>query len=331
MKIGVALPHTTELASLDVLDAVLDGADDAGWSSLWVQDHIAFPRQMRSKYPYGTAGTNRLADMDDAKVKPLPWWELGTVLAYAAARTSRVALGTSVIVLPLRHPLFVAKMLATVDRLSQGRLICGVGVGWLREEFDALGVGSWYESRGRVCNEYLEVMSRIWSNDYASFDGEFIQFDSVSVTPKPLQQPSPPIWIGGNGPAAWRRVARFGTGWLPLAMRAEDLEVARRGLDAELESAGRPAGSVDLALRRRVLLDGFAPAVAGDVRDRNSYVMGTAEEVVAEIRELSDAGVSHLILDPWVTPTPEAALEMAAAVASDIIPLVRTDSVEEHR
>ena len=323
MKVGVTIPHNTGHASIETIDRLLAAADGAGWASIWAQDHIVFPRQVNSVYPYGPAGTSRIAAAGQAADRPpLPWWELGSVLSYAAAKTTRVALGTAVLVLPLRHPLFVAKMMATIDRLSRGRLICGVGVGWMQEEFEALGIGAWFPARGSVSNEYLAIMRRAWNEEYAEYDGKFIKFGPVSVTPKPVQRPGPPVWIGGNGSPAWRRVARFGDGWMPLAMRRDEISAARQGLAAELAAVGRELSSVTLALRRRVLLDGFTPAVPADASDRNSYLMGSVDEVVSEIRGLAAAGVSHLIVDPWVTPSADEALALAASFAENVVPEV---------
>lgn len=187
---GVSDPH--EVARLGVR------AEELGFDSVWVNHHVlnvGYVRERLGERPY-----------HDALV----------MLTWLAAQTSRVRLGTSVLVLPYLHPMVLAKELATLDHLSGGRLTVGVGVGSLPEENAALGVA--YDTRGAYCNEFLEVMRRLWTEERASFHGRFFDFEDLISSPKPLQQPHPPIVIGGNRPPALRRVASLGDGWHPLGV-----------------------------------------------------------------------------------------------------------------
>lgn len=187
---GVSDPH--EVARLGVR------AEELGFDSVWVNHHVlnvGYVRERLGERPY-----------HDALV----------MLTWLAAQTSRVRLGTSVLVLPYLHPMVLAKELATLDHLSGGRLTVGVGVGSLPEENAALGVA--YDTRGAYCNEFLEVMRRLWTEERASFHGRFFDFEDLISSPKPLQRPHPPIVVGGNRPPALRRVASLGDGWHPLGV-----------------------------------------------------------------------------------------------------------------
>lgn len=150
------------------------------------------------------------------------------VLAFVAARTRRVRLGTSVIIVPYRHPLVTAKLAAGVDVLSRGRLILGIGVGWMEDEFTALGMGDRFDAQGRLTEEDLAIMRAVWGEDVVSFQGDFYLFENVSALPRPVRQPHPPLWVGGNGAAALRRVVRLGTGWHP--MLSDDIAAQRARL-----------------------------------------------------------------------------------------------------
>src|SRR6266545_2705989 len=204
MDFGWHLPCYGPLATRDNLILVAREAEGRGLESVFVSDHVALPFQ--AKTPYGGSRTGTFpVPPTDTFLEPL------TALALVAAVTERVKLGTTVLVLPHRHPVLAAKIIATLDRLSGGRVIVGVGVGWLREEIELFGVP--YERRGTWSDEALGVMKRCWADERSKHDGEFFHFDDVGCYPKPVQEPYPTLWIGGNGPAAYRRVARFGDGF----------------------------------------------------------------------------------------------------------------------
>lgn len=198
MKYGFVVPNNFGVSDPHEVVRLGVQAEELGFDSVWVNHHVlnvGYVRERLGERPY-----------HDALV----------MLTWLAAQTSRVRLGTSVLVLPYLHPMVLAKELATLDHLSGGRLTVGVGVGSLPEENAALGVA--YDTRGAYCNEFLEVMRRLWTEERASFHGRFFDFEDLISSPKPLQQPHPPIVIGGNRPPALRRVASLGDGWHPLGV-----------------------------------------------------------------------------------------------------------------
>ncbi len=211
-------------------------AEERGFHSLWIPEHVLFFREYGSRYPYSSDG--RIPGDPDGVMEPL------TALAYVAACTERIRLGTGICIVPQRNPVYVAKQVADVDYLSGGRLDFGVGVGWLREEFEALGVP--WERRGARTRECIGVMKTLWEDEVSSFEGEFFQLPPCLQNPKPVQKPHPPVVFGGESDAALRRVAELGQGWFaydrPLATLAEDLE----RLDGFLAAAGRRRSDVQI-------------------------------------------------------------------------------------
>jgi probable F420-dependent oxidoreductase len=207
MEYGLVLPHIGPYAREHVVERIREIAQQAealGYRSVWAADHVVFPSRLVSKYPYHPEGKFPF-DPAENFLEPL------TVLTYAAACTSKVRLGTGVLIIPYRHPVVTAKVIATLDVLSGGRLILGAGVGWLAEEFAFLD--SPYRQRGARTDEYLQAMKALWTEPEARFDGRFIHFENVRCEPKPLQKPHPPIWMGGHSTAALRRTAKLADGW----------------------------------------------------------------------------------------------------------------------
>ncbi len=207
MEFGVVLPHIGAFAREQVVEriqAVAQRADGLGYHSVWVGDHVVFPAQLQSKYPYHPEGRFPV-DSNDNFLDPL------TVLSYVAACTTTVRLGTGVLIVPYRNPVVTAKMVASMDVLSHGRVILGGGSGWLQEEFEVLHAP--YHQRGDQTDEYLQVMKALWTQDQAHFDGRYEKFSDIVCAPKPVQKPHPPIWIGGHSQRALRRTATLGDGW----------------------------------------------------------------------------------------------------------------------
>jgi probable F420-dependent oxidoreductase len=215
---------------------VARAADRLGYDVVWTAEHLVFPREIVTPYPYG----GRFPYAVDE-----PILDVVTTLAYVAALTSRVRLGSAVMVLPYHQPIPLAKALATLDVLSSGRLVVGVASGWLVEEFELLGVP--FRERGRRTDEYLAALRALWTEERVTFSGRWVRLEEAAFFPKPVQRPHPPIWLGGTSEAALRRVARVGDGWIaaprPLEALAED--IARlRGWTAE---AGRDPAALGIA------------------------------------------------------------------------------------
>ena len=190
MRYGFVVPNNIGVE--DVMDVVGLGikAEELGFDSIWVNHHV-----LNLGYVKERLGTR-------------PYQDALVTMTWLASKTERIGIGTSVMVMPYLHPMVLAKQLATLDQLSGGRLIVGLGAGSLPEENEALGV--LYEKRGAYCNEFIEVLRALWTEDEASFSGEFFNFENIVTSPKPLQQPHPRMVVGGNRPPALRRAARFG-------------------------------------------------------------------------------------------------------------------------
>lgn len=211
MKFGLSMPIVQQIpgrvqtwetkAGAPEMQRVACAAEALGFSHLSACDHVAIPQSYAS-----SAGT--------------VWYDAAVTLGFVAAVTQRIRVLSHVVVLPYRHPLVTAKIYATLDRLSGGRVILGVGAGHLKPEFRTLGID--YEERGRISDEYLQAIQTAWEHETATFTGRFVEFRDVTVAPRPSQQPRPPIWVGGNSRAAVRRAARFGDGWIPWMIAPAD-------------------------------------------------------------------------------------------------------------
>jgi len=237
VEFGVALPGRGPMASPDQVLKIAAKADALGYASIFVTDHVVLPASMaRSVYPYSTTGQLPGGAAQDY-LEPI------AMLACLARVTSRARLGTSVLVIPYRHPVLTAKMLATIDQLSGGRVILGAGVGWLREEFEALGTPP-FEQRGIVTDEYIRLMRTAWTTDPVTFTGRYVSVQAIHALPKPAQPGGIPVWIGGHTDAALRRTATLGDGWHPIGMRSsirlapEEYAVSARRIHTVAREAG---------------------------------------------------------------------------------------------
>ena len=210
MQFGLSMPNRGSLATPEVMREIAVQAEALGYGYLTVSDHIVVPRKIDPNYPYSETGEFRWTS--DGEVDCM---EQFTVLAWMAAVTSKIRILTSVIVVPHRNPLFMAKSIATTDILSGGRVTIGCGAGWMREEFEALNLPD-FDARGRVTNEYLDVMKIAWTDPNPSYSGDFFKFDHVDLEPRPVQNPHPPIWMGGERMAAIRRTVSHGNAWYPF-------------------------------------------------------------------------------------------------------------------
>jgi probable F420-dependent oxidoreductase len=238
MEIGCHLPTTQgPETAREALLTFAQEAERRGIASLWVSDHVVIPRT--------TTGYGREGSFPHPPDRP--YLEPLTVLAAIAVATSRPRLGSSVFILGHRHPVVMAKMLTTVDALSNGRLICGVGVGWWKEELEILGTV--FSTRGRQADEALRVFKALWTADHPSFEGEFFRFRDVGFAPKPVQKPHPPLWVGGNSPGAFRRVVTLGDGWHASPRTVAAFRDGLAQLRAAAEAAHRPFETIEISLR----------------------------------------------------------------------------------
>lgn len=291
MDFGLHLGTRGAAAHPDNLARIAQHADGLGLAYLGFSDHVVIARSIDSRYPYNETG-------DWPGVATGFCLEQLSCLAYAAAITKRIRLLTSVMVLPHRPPVLTAKTLATVDVLSKGRVTVGVGVGWMREEIEALGSAPPFDRRGAASNEYIRAFRTMWTEERPDFDGEFVKVGNIMFEPKPAQSPGPPIWVGGEGRAARRRAATLGDGWYPTIRNPKEplddprrLAAALSDMQGHAHAAGRKPGDIDVAI--------FAPNYAlGEPQKapgggRMTFT-GSAEEIAADARAFGDAGVRHI-------------------------------------
>ncbi len=291
MEFGFSLPTRGPLATPDNLATLVERGEEFGFDIVSVSDHVVIPRAIDSRYPYSATG-EWAGDPSGACLEQL------SLLTFVAARTRRVKLLTSVMVLPQRPAVLTAKMLASLDVLSNGRLLFGVGAGWMREEFDALGAPS-FDERGRVTDEYLRAIQELWTSDEPSFDGRYTSFANIAFAPKPAQQ-HPPIWIGGESSAALKRVARLGDAWYPIGSNprhpmetVDQLSRAIERLRGYAEQEERDPGSIDLAYSVGWYSDW--DSITSPSGERRSFT-GTPQDVAADIDAFAALGVRHIML-----------------------------------
>ena len=238
MRFDLWLPTANPFATPQFLQAVCEGAEELGINRIWVGEHVVLFDEYASSYPYSTDGRLPVGG-ETGLLDPL------VTLSFVAAHTSTVRLGTAMCLLPQRNPVYTAKEVASLDWLSGGRVDLGVGVGWLREEFDALGVP--WPQRGRRTDECLGVLRTLWEDDVSSYEGEFVSLPACRQYPKPVQHPVP-IHVGGESEAALRRVARLANGWMPFNCRPEQVSTLVGSLDEYLAEEGRSRYEIEITV-----------------------------------------------------------------------------------
>jgi probable F420-dependent oxidoreductase len=277
MKVGVNILNFGPGVGPDALLRWAQVSEALGYHSIMISDHVAITPSVRQRYPE-------------------PYYDPFTTLAWLAGQTRKLQLGTTVCVLPYRHPILTARLTANIDQLSGSRFIFGVGVGNAQDEFEALGLP--FQRRGRLANECLEVIQALWSGEPSvSYDGRLIKFEGVSGS-APLQRPGPPVWVGGASDSALLRTVRYGQAWHPIirslaAVKEQSLPALRQMADKE----GRPAPA-------------FCPRIRLDLRDSPAPDdrppgAGTLDQVRADLEELAVLGAEHVNLD-WFTGDLEA-------------------------
>ena len=290
MRYGFYLPTRGQTATPDALEALVLRGEALGFDSVMIADHIVFPVTIKSRYPYTVDGA--FPGQGDAL-------EQLALMAFIGAKTTRLRLVTSVMILPYRSPVATAKTLATIDVLSKGRVTVGVGVGWLREEFEALGAPD-FDRRGAVSDEYLRIFKTLWTESPASFTGEFHRFEDLRCLPQPVQKPHPPIWVGGHSRAALRRAAKLGDGWHPVganpavALTPPELSGLLDELRRMTEAEGRDPSGLTISFKAPIY-DAERP-VSASAADRRPFT-GPADRVMEDIAVYAKLGVSELIFD----------------------------------
>lgn len=264
MKFGLMFVNSGPFSVPETFDTLVRTADEVGFESLWTVEHVVVPVGYESEYPYSPSGK-----MPGDETAPIP--DPLLPLAYAAAVTKQIRLGTGILILPQRHPAYVAKAFATLDVLSRGRALAGIGIGWLREEFDALGI-PFRERVGRT-EEAVAAIRSLWSEGAQPFDGDFYRWPAVESNPKPVQKPGVPIVVGGHVEGAARRAARVGDGFFPAR---GDLETLIPLLDALRDECGK----------------------TGRDPDEIEISTGAGRLDLDTVRRYEDLGVSRLVMAP---------------------------------
>jgi probable F420-dependent oxidoreductase len=293
MHYGFYLPTRGHTATAESLQTLVQRGEALGFHSVMIADHLVFPVEIHSKYPYTVSGA--FPGHGDAL-------DQLALMAFVAGQTRRLRLVTSVMILPYRNPVMTAKTLATIDVLSGGRVTVGVGVGWLREEFEALQAPD-FDRRGAVSNEYLQIFKTLWTEDPASFQGTFYQFKALRCLPQPLQKPHPPLWIGGHSRAALRRAAQYGDGWHPVGanpaipLRPAELQASLDDLRRLTEAAGRDFETLTISFKAPLYDVSPPAAIDRQVGLERRPFSGSAAEVAEDIHIYGRLGVSELIFD----------------------------------
>ena len=274
MEIGVWLPNCRHLAVSAVIRRTAARAEELGFDSLWVSDHVIVPNA-------------NIVNFGETVYDPF------VTLSLAAGLTDRVKLGTTVLIVPYRNAVVTAKMVSTLDALSNGRVILGVGAGWVAAESQMLGLP--FAERGAMTDEYLRVMRELWTSPEPAFSGRYNQLSDLKFSPRPVQQPHPPVWVGGHSRAALRRTVEFGAAWHPINLSVDKLRAGSAELAGLSEAAGRTQPpAITLRNDIRVQLDGTESPPAAHA---GSVLSGRPDELVSRIEELRQVGVEHLVLE----------------------------------
>ena len=289
MKVGIRIPGAGPWAGPDAISEIAQFAEKVGFDSLWMTDHVALPTKVDTPYPYTADGKFLWAP-------ETPYLDCLTSLTWAAAATDRVEIGTSCLILPWRPLVQTCKTLVSIDVLSRGRLTVAIGVGWMKEQFDALGAP--FKDRGRRVTEMVNAMRHMWTEDEVDFTGEFYDLHHFKLYPKPTRG-TIPVWFAGYSEASLRRIAAIGDGWHPLAVPPEEYAGYLKTLQTYVEAAGRDMSEITLTARPLL---------------KAPY---TAETVEA----YGDLGVTHFICDTsFEHATLEAAMDELQQLAEAVLP-----------
>jgi probable F420-dependent oxidoreductase len=317
MLIGFDMPVRGALATPETIARLAVEGEAMGFGHATFSDHIVIPNDIQARYPYAETGEFPAQARGD-------WYEQLTTMAFVAARTTRLRLVTSVMVVPHRPAVLTAKILATIDLLSQGRLTVGCGAGWLAEEFAALGTPPFAE-RGAVTDEYLGAFRALWTMATPRFDGRYVRFADIVFAPKPKQQPHPPLWVGGESAPALRRAARLGDGWYPIGANPRfPLDTLTRYRDAVQRlralagEAGRDPSKITLAYRCARHGSAVEPRL---VNGERRLFAGSAAEIAEDLRTLRDLGVAAVDFG-LAGPTLEASLDRMTRFRDEVMALV---------
>lgn len=308
MKFGVNLVNRGEMATTENLTRLTQRAEALGLDSITISDHIVVPRKMPSNYPYHPEGKFAWESARNY-LEPL------ASLFFLAGKTERIRLGVSVLIVSYRNPIATAKMLATADVLSGGRMFLGIGTGWWEDEYKALGIGGHFADRGARTDEYLRIYKTLWSEENPAFEGQYHSFSDLEFSPRPLQPGGLPIWVGGHTKRALRRTVELGDAWHPIGLRPPanldpaEFAVLVGQLREISEKAGRDPATIGVAFR--------APVGIGE--STGQPLMGSAEQVSDDIHSYISKGMTHLTMDLTGTSF-NGNMEQLEQIAAEVMP-----------
>lgn len=311
MKLGVFLPVSGKAAGPEVLTEAAQQAEHLGYDSVWAAERIVQPWEMTTSYPYK-------ADSQWFVKPDVPFLEPLTCLTYLAAVTKKVQLGISVAVLPYRHPLFFGRIFTSIDKLSNGRFILGAGIGWMEEEFKALGVD--FHKRGAMGNEFLDILNTLWKSDRPEYHGKHYDFAPVNISPRPVQQPRFPVWTGGESPAAQKRAAKYADSWFSYFVKITAEDMAKKF--AEVQEIAKTVGRdpqlapVGLSCCRPIEI------TEKPVEQTPDTLEGTPEQLIAALKKFKDIGVQHMALQFMVGRWPERKVKIDR-FAKEVMPALK--------
>jgi probable F420-dependent oxidoreductase len=282
MRIGFALPNIGPSATPQAVITVAERAEDLGYDSLWTIERLLYPVKPQRPYPATPDGS--LPDVYKHALDPLE------ALTFAAARTRKIALGTSVIDIPYYNPVMLARRLTTLDFLSNGRLRVGLGLGWSKDEMDAIGVDM--KQRGAMADEFLQVLNAIWTTNPVEFHGKFYQVPKSYIGPKPVQKPHPPIYMAAFAPPALKRLAKFADGWNPVAIPLDGMAQMFGSIKQMAKDAGRDPSRIELVIRAHT-----------EITDRplgkeRSIFSGSLDQIKEDIAGCRSIGAHEIHFDP---------------------------------
>ncbi len=289
MRLGFALPQIGSVAGPDALITVAKRAEGLGFDTLWVLDRVLFPVNPQEPYPVGD-GT--LPDKYRRTLDPVE------TLTFVAAHTRHIALGTSILNLPWYNPVLLARRLTTLDVLSAGRLRVGFGMGWSRDEYEA--VGAPWQERGKRADEIIQTLKTIWTTDPVEFHGTYYRIPKSFIGPKPVQKPHPPIYMAAYTPPAMKRVAREADGWFPVGIPLGAIAQMFDGIKRMAQEAGRDPSALEIIVRANVEVFAAKPG-----KDRIDFT-GSLEQIAGDIAATRKLGAAELLFDVQFSPGVEA-------------------------
>ena len=309
MKIGISMPRTPDPVAVK---RFAQRAEVLGFESILLGDHVVLPTGGTNQYPYTADGS--FSSASDA-----PFLETMTLLGFLAACTSTIKIGTTVIILPYRNPVVQAKMFASLDVLTEGRIICGVGVGWLEKEFEVLGAP--YAERGSMSDEFIEIFKVLWTEDLPQYHGKHYQIDGIQFYPKPVQKPHIPIWVGGHTRAALRRTAKYGDCWHTTRQTPDFVAGYLPYLRDRIEGAGRDVKSVSISLKRSLHFTDIGIPDTDSIRSTGALIAGT-QEIIDDLYACCEIGINQLTFD-FRTNSLDDSIRVMEHLADRVLPMAQ--------